>query len=474
MWLNSSVGKKLGFLISSVLIGIFILTALWFDDFAHRNLEKLMLQQARVIYQQLLITRSWNAAYSGIYARKTPGVETNKYLYEVGPGQGIPSAIIPEITDKQGHVYTLKNPALMTRELSELTAKHSDIRFHLTSLKPINPGNVADDFEKRSLRQFEVGLKETSELVRDKEKQYFRFMAPLYVEHSCLACHGFQGYKVGDVRGGISLTLPMNNELELLNTTRLHFLVGAGLLLILVILAIILGSHYLVTRPLHLLQEFASSMGRPQQVPGDLLVRNDEVGLLAKELNDANATLLAQRDMILLRQQQSEQDANTDALTGLYNRHYLSSEGARLYERWRRDGAGIAILMIDIDHFRQVNYKYGHLVGDELLIAVTQILIRQCRPYDLVARYDGEKFLVMLEASSYGSGNTSAQRILQSIAENVFKSGEAELRITASIGVVEGSSLGDFDSTLGKADEALIQAKKAGRNCIVIHSEDMT
>ncbi len=473
MWLNSSVGKKLGFLISSVLIVIFVLTALWYNDFTHRNLEKLMLQQARVIYQQIMITRSWNAAYSGIYARKTPGVETNKYLYEAGPGQGLPSAIIPEITDEQGHVYTLKNPALMTRELSELAAKHSDLRFHLTSLKPINPGNIADDFEKRSLQQFEAGQKETSELVRDNEKQYFRFMAPLYVEHSCLACHGFQGYKVGDVRGGISLTLPMSTELEMLNTTRLNFLVGAGMLLILVILAILLGSHYLVTHPLHMLQEFASSMGRPQHVPDSLLARNDEVGLLAKELNDANATLLAQRDVILQRRQQAELDGNTDSLTGLYTRHYLSTEGARLFERWRRDGAGIAILMIDIDHFRQINYKYGHLVGDDVLIAVTQILVKQCRPYDLVARYGGEKFLVLLEASSYGSGNSSAQRILQSIAEHVFISGETELRITASIGVVEGSSLGDFDSALLQAEEALSRAKETGRNCVVTHTEDM-
>jgi diguanylate cyclase (GGDEF)-like protein len=472
MWLNSSVGKKLGFLISSVLIAIFVLTAIWFDDFAHRNLEKLMLQQARVIYQQLIITRSWNAAYSGLYARKTPGVETNKFLYEVGPGQGIPSTIIPEITDKQGHVYTLKNPALMTRELSELTAKHSDIRFHLTSLKPINPGNVADDFETRSLQQFESGIKETSEFSRDSGKQYFSFMAPLYVEQSCLACHGFQGYKVGDVRGGISLTMPMNNELELLNTSRLQFLAGAGILLVLVISAIILGSRYLVTRPLLLLQQFASSMGKPQQVPDILLARRDEVGLLAKELNDANATLLAQRDVILQRAQ-AELDSNTDALTGLYNRHYLFSEGTRLYERWRRDGVGIAILMIDIDHFSHINDQYGHLVGDDVLVAITQILMKQCRPYDLVARYGGEEFLVMLEASSYGSGLSSAQRILQSIAESVFLSGETEIRLTVSIGVVESSSLGDFDSTLRKADEALSQAKEIGRNCIVNHSEDM-
>ena len=472
MGLNGSVGKKLGFLISGVLIAVFVLTAIWFDDFAHRNLEKLLLQQARAHYQQIVITRSWNAAYGGVYVHKLPGVETNKYLYEVGPGHGLPNTVVPEITDKQGHVYTLKNPALMTRELSELTAKYAGFRFHLTSLKTINPNNAPDDFEKRSLKQFESGLKEIFEFSQANGKQYFRFMAPLYVEQSCMRCHGFQGYKVGDVRGGISLTLPMDNEIELLDATRLHFMAGAGLLLVLVIIAIILGSRYLVTRPLKTLQKFASSMGKPQQMPDFLLARRDEVGLLAQELNDANATLLAQRDTILHGTQQSERDSNTDALTGLYSRRYLFAEGTRLYERWRRDGVGIAVLVIDIDRFKLVNDQFGYQIGDAVLIEVAQILKKQCRPYDLVAKYGGESFLIMLEAASFKSGNNTAQRILQSVAANIFRSGKVELHITVSIGVIEGSSLGDFDSTLRKADEALYQAKDSGRNCVVAHSED--
>jgi len=297
-------------------------------------------------------------------------------------------------------------------------------------------------------------------------------MAPLYVEPNCMGCPGFQGYKVGDVRGGISLTLPMDNELELLNASRVQFMTGAGILLVLVILAIILGSRYLVTQPLELLQRFASSMGRPQQMADFLLTRNDEIGTLAQELNDANVTLLAQRDAILKNVHQSELNSNTDALTGLYNRRYLFSEGTRLYERWRRDGVGIAVLVIDIDHFKLINDQFGYLAGDVVLVEVTQILKNQCRPYDLVARYGGEAFLIMLEAASYESGKHTAQRILQSIASNVFRSGKAELHITVSIGVIEGSSLGDFDSTLRKADEALFQARESGHNCVVAHSED--
>jgi diguanylate cyclase (GGDEF)-like protein len=472
MWLNGSVARKLGFLISCVLTVTFVLAALWLDNFEHRNLEVFLHQQARTLYQQIVITRHWSASYGGVYVRKLPGVETNKYLYQVGPGHGKPSTVVPEITDRKGNIYTLKNPALMTRELSELSSRHADIRFHLTSLNTINPNNAPDDFETRSLKQFESGLKETSEFSHDNGKSFFRFMAPLYVEQSCLGCHGFQGYKVGDVRGGISLTLPMDNELELLAASQQQFIIAAGIMLLLVIGTIILGSRYVVTHPLGIMQQFASNIGTQQHLPIYLIARQDEVGLLAQELTEANTTLLTQKEEIIQRTLQLERDSNTDSLTGLYNRRFLFSEGTRLYERWQRDGAGIAVLMIDLDRFKRINDKYGHQVGDEVLRAISRILKQQCRPYDIVARYGGEEFIVMLEAASLESGIRTAQRILQSIVENPFRIGELELRITASIGVYEGISLGDFDSTLRKADEALYQAKGSGRNRIIAYTEN--
>ena len=170
MRLTGSVGRKLGVLITSVLTVTFVLTAVWFNDLAHRNLEKLLHQQARLLYQQIVLMRHWNASYEGVYVRKLPGMETNRYLYQVGPGHGEKSTVVPEITDTKGNVYTLKNPALMTRELSELTAKHADIRFHLTSLNTINPNNAPDAFEIRSLKQFESGLQETAEFSQQDGK----------------------------------------------------------------------------------------------------------------------------------------------------------------------------------------------------------------------------------------------------------------------------------------------------------------
>ncbi len=470
MSLTGSVGRKLGVLITSVLTVTFVLTAVWFNDLAHRNLEKFLHQQAHMLYQQIVLMRHWNASYGGVYVRKMPGMETNRYLYEVGPGNGEKSTVVPEITDTKGNVYTLKNPALMSSELSELTAKNADIRFHLTSLKTVNPNNAPDAFEARSLKQFESGLQETSEFSQQDGKHYYRFMAPLYIEESCLRCHGFQGYKIGEVRGGISLTLPMDSELELLASGQYRFITTAVILLVLVIATIILGSRYVVTRPLRILQRYASNMGSLQQLPDYLIARRDEIGLLAQELTSANTALLDQREQTSQRTTQLEQDSRTDALTGLHNRRHLFSEGIRLYERWRHAGTSIALLMIDIDHFKQINDRYGHQVGDDVLAEIARILKQQCRPYDLVARYGGEEFVVMLEASA-GSGVRTAQRIRQSIIESAFKSENRELRVTVSIGVVEGSNLGDFDSVLRKADEALYQAKESGRNRIVTHVE---
>lgn len=471
MRLNSSVGIKLGLLASGVLTVVFVATALWVDAFMHRNLEQLMFQQARVLVKQIVLMRHWNSSFGGVYVRKLPGMETNRYLYQVGPGENKPSAVTPEIKDEQGNVYTLKNPALMARELAELTEKNTDIRFHLTSLKPINPGNSADDFEIRALKHFEAGVKESAEFSRINSKPYYRYMVPLYVEQSCLRCHGFQGYKEGDVRGGISLSLPMEDERRVFMESRDRFILFAGLLSVLMVITIIYGSYFIVTRPLRIMGGYANNMGRQQRLPDDITGRHDEIGLLAQELTGTNAALLDQQEKINERTMQLEHDSRTDALTGLYNRRYLFSEGVRLYERWQHGHTKVAILMIDIDYFKRINDQYGHQTGDEVLIEVAQRLKQQCRPYDLVARYGGEEFVVLLEATTPGSGESTAMRIHRSIRDNPVKLASGDINITISIGVIEGHEIGDFDTALRKADEALYRAKDSGRNRIVASVE---
>ncbi len=466
-----SVGSKLGLLTSGVLLAVFVLAAQWVGSFMHSNVEHVMLHQAQSLYRQIVLARHWNASYGGVYVRKLPGIETNPFLNQVGPGEGKPSRVIPEIRDEQGNVYTLKNPATMGRELSELAEKFSEIRFRLTSLRPVNPANTPDDFERRSLERFAAGTKETSEFSQISGKQYFRYMAPVYVEESCLQCHGFQGYKTGEVRGGISVSLPMENEVLEFMESKSHFIFFASLILVLVVATIIISSYFIIMRPLRAMTIYAGNLGKRQSLPAQMALRHDEVGLLAKELNSANAALHAQKVQIQQKSQQLEHESRTDMLTDLYNRRHLFSEGARLYDRWVHEGVEVAILVIAIDHLKGINDAHGHDAGDHILVEVARILRQQCRPQDMVARYGGVEFIIMLEAPAHGDGERFATRIYQSITKHAIKHKGNEIAITVNISVVQGRDLGDLDTALRKADETLYRAREAGHNHIAIYGK---
>ena len=165
------------------------------------------LSTTRAFFQQIVLTRRWIAQHGGVYVLKGPDVEPNPYLYRI-PGLKV------DITDDEGQVYTLRNPALVTRELSELAEQQGIFKFHITSLKLINPNNAPDAFETEALNAFEAGETEVWQSEGTGEQRQFRYMAPLYVESACLRCHGFQGYKIGQVRGGISVSVPAHTPLN--------------------------------------------------------------------------------------------------------------------------------------------------------------------------------------------------------------------------------------------------------------------
>jgi hypothetical protein len=101
------------------------------------------------------------------------------------------------------------NPAYMTRQMSELAEKWGQFRFHITSLKFINPINKPDQWETRTLTEFGKGSSESHTFVEYDNERVFRYMAPLYIGETCLKCHHEQGYAVGDIRGGISVSIPI-------------------------------------------------------------------------------------------------------------------------------------------------------------------------------------------------------------------------------------------------------------------------
>jgi diguanylate cyclase (GGDEF)-like protein len=160
-----------------------------------------------------------------------------------------------------------------------------------------------------------------------------------------------------------------------------------------------------------------------------------------------------------------------DGLTGVYNRSYFLNQIAGLSARHAAQGHGLAILMVDVDHFKRVNDRYGHLVGDVVLREISSIIRESTRAEDLVARYGGEEFIVALPATSPDLAVERADRIrLNVAARRIRTGGGGEIRVTVSIGLSYGWPEWPMSeiSMIEAADEALYQAKAEGRNCIVL------
>jgi diguanylate cyclase (GGDEF)-like protein len=158
-----------------------------------------------------------------------------------------------------------------------------------------------------------------------------------------------------------------------------------------------------------------------------------------------------------------------DTLTGLYNRAYLLNQIGPLAERGATEGIGLALLMLDIDHFKRINDRYGHLAGDVVLREVASVIRESTRAEDLVARYGGEEFAVALPVSVPDLATERAERIRSSLTERRIIADGQEVQVTASIGLAfapPGRSRNEMALFI-TADQALYRAKAEGRNRVV-------
>lgn len=155
---------------------------------------------ARSAFQRDISYRRRAAGHGGVYVPVSEDTPPNPYL------ANLPNR---DVTTESGMKMTLVNPAYMTRQVHEIAAAGGRYLAHITSLEPIRPENAADPWEKVSLRRLEGGAKEVSSLEMMAGREHLRLMRPLLTEKVCLKCHGDQGYRVGDLRGGISVSVDM-------------------------------------------------------------------------------------------------------------------------------------------------------------------------------------------------------------------------------------------------------------------------
>jgi diguanylate cyclase (GGDEF)-like protein len=163
-----------------------------------------------------------------------------------------------------------------------------------------------------------------------------------------------------------------------------------------------------------------------------------------------------------------EHHAKTDALTGLNNRHTMEEAFTREIQRCKRDEHPLSLVMIDVDNFKLFNDRFGHMAGDRALSAVANILSRQFRPRDLLVRYGGDEFAVLLPEIDESMALTIADRVRESVCGGTGDGSDSLIQIPVeiSMGIAELGEDSDLTGLLRAADAALYRAKHAGRNTV--------
>lgn len=192
----------------------------------------------------------------------------------------------------------------------------------------------------------------------------------------------------------------------------------------------------------------------------------DEIGFLWNQFVTMVQGLREKQDEIAAIHQQLERQAITDELTDLYNRRYLYDIYPKLWSEAQRQKSSLSLILIDLDHFKSVNDRFGHLVGDHVLVHIAALLHEVCRVSDFLFRLGGEEFLVLTRGDMDGAA-VLAEKIRAMLEQSPITEGENTIGVTASFGVAcaeESDGRNGLGQVLTRADRALYAAKQGGRN----------
>ncbi|WP_223923991.1 diguanylate cyclase [Geobacter sp. AOG2] len=407
----------------------------WYYRLNEQQLLAVSKSKAVVAFERDVLYRQWVSKQGGVYVPVSPSLPPNPLLGHV-----------PErdITTPSGKPLTLVNATYLLRKVFETNGKNEAGGYgHLVSLNPLNPENRPDPWEEKALRSFERGAREVSEIQTINGRVYMRLMRVFVTEKSCLNCHSRQGYHVGDIRGGMGVTVPISDIMEANRPRVIGGMAGHGLIWILGLGTLWFGSRKL-----------CNNVTALQQSEKSLQKQTEQLERLSAELVAKNWQLEA---MTL-----------QDALTDLANRRCFDETLDTEWARAARTGQPLALLLLDVDHFKEYNDRYGHQAGDECLRSVAQVLRAGARRVsDLAARYGGEEFVVIAADTDTASALYLAESMRKQIEGLAISHEQTDLgHVSISIGVavVIPDERLEAAELVRMADDALYRAKNGGRN----------
>ena len=388
---------------------------------SERQTMEMAYAEARAVRDKDMAFRRWGLRHAGVYVSVTEKEQPSPFLSH------IPERDVTTTTGKQ---LTLRAPAIMVREMMDSYAEMRGVRGRIVGLRYLNPANAPDPWEKQQLEAFEMGEKtEVWEIANMNGEPNLRYLRGWHMEPGCVKCHGILGYKDGDLRGATGVNLPLTPYYQRMEAVALNLGFSHAGIWLLGLIGI-------------------SWAGRQAQLRA---IENQQA------------------------QEHIQYLAHHDSLTALDNRYSMGFRLEQALATVRRNAQPLAVLLIDMDRFKNINDTLGHLVGDKLLIEVAHRLGASVRESDIVARLGGDEFIVVLtnldaarDVMSVGS------KILETLGQPYAVDGQM-LHTTPSIGISMFPEDGNDSETLLKhADTAMYHAKAAGRNRLQFFAAELT